>query len=311
MRRFTTALALLALLSACAPPAEDTAPETTPAPPPIETTSTTAAPTPTTGVQPDSPCLVGDRPFSSSGVISAFGGATGDAAQISGIRAGDHPGCERVVVDLLTSDGAPAGSLGLVGVEYREDVGLIRINLPAVIARTAVADTRFDGELAERAYVVRTAEGHLAVDIHVAAGAAVALRAFEVDAPSRIVVDLRPDPEAATVRGSIVGDGVVVIEPGAGAVDTPLSVSGYARAFEANVVVRLHASREEAPLAETSTAATEWGEAWGEFEVTLTSIPQQPLELFVGAESARPGDPAGAWISIDATGQTATDSAGN
>ena len=123
-------------------------------------------PTTVAGAQPDSPCLVGDRPFSSSGVISAFGGATGDAAQISGIRAGSHPGCERVVIDLLTADGAPAGSLGLVGVEYQEEVGIVRINLPNVVTRTAVADTRFDGALANRAYVVYTREGHLAVDIH-------------------------------------------------------------------------------------------------------------------------------------------------
>jgi hypothetical protein len=305
MRRFITALAFVALVAACAPTTDDAAPETTAAPPPPETTSTTAPPPPTSGTQPDSPCLIGDRPFSSSGVISAFGGATGDAAQISGIRAGGHPGCERVVVDLLTSDGAPAGSLGLVGVEYREDVGIIRINLPNVITRTAVADTRFDGDLAERAYVVHTEDGHLAVDIHVTAGAAVALRAFEVDAPSRIVVDLRPDPDAAAVRGSIVGDGIVVIDPAPGTVDAPLSVSGYARAFAANVVVRLHASRDAAPLAEATTTATEWGEAWGEFKVMLTSIPQQPLELFVGAESPRGGSAAGAWVTIDATGESA------
>jgi hypothetical protein len=244
---------------------------------------------------------LGDRPFSSSGVISAFGGATGDAAQISGIRAGSHPGCERVVVDLLTADGAPAGSLGLVGVEYNEEVGVVRINLPDVISRTAIADTRFDGELVDRAYVVRTADGPLAIDIHVVAGAAVALRAFEVDAPSRIVVDLRADPEATPVRGSTVGDGIVVIEPGTGTITTPLAVTGYARTFEANVIIRLHSSRDTDPITETVTTAAEWVQAWGEFEAMLTAIPPQTLELFVGADSPRSGAPEGVWLAIDAT----------
>jgi hypothetical protein len=301
MHRFATTLAIVMLVAACAPSEANAPVETATVPPPIETTATTAPPPTTTGAPADSPCLIGDRPFSSSGVISAFGSATGDAAQISEIRAGGHPGCERVVVDMLTADGAPAGSLGLVGVEYNEEVGIVRINLPAAITRTAIADTRFDGELAERAYVVRTADGHLAVDIHVVGGAAVALRAFEVDAPSRIVVDLRPDADATPVRGSTVGDGVVLTQPGPGPVAASLSVSGYARTFEGSVVVRLHGSRDGEPLTEMVTTATDWVEAWGEFEVMFPSIPRQPLELFVGTDSPRDGTPEGAWVTIDAT----------
>ena len=150
MRRFATSTALLLMLTSCATTSE-TSGTTTTAPPAPQATATTATTSTLADTPPDSPCLVGDRPFSSSGVISAFGGATGDAAQISSLRSGSHPGCERVVVDLLTADGAPAGSLGLVGVEYDEEVGIVRINLPEMILRTAVADSLFDGELAEHA----------------------------------------------------------------------------------------------------------------------------------------------------------------
>jgi len=300
--RILTATALSLLLAACSAATTDSEQTSTTAPPPASTATSTEAPTITTlGGQPDSPCLVGDRPFSTSGVISAFGGATGDAAQVSSLRAGSHPGCERVVVDLLTADGAPAGSIGLVGVEYDEEVGIVRINLPESVSRTAVADSRFDGTLADRAYVVRTTAGHLAIDIHVAAGAGIALRAFEVDAPSRIVVDLRPNPEASPVRGATVGDGVVVIEPGPGPATAPLSVAGYSRAFEANVIVRLHETRDSPPIAETVTTATDWVEVWGEFQVALAAIPDQQFELFVGSESPRDGTPQGAWLSIDPT----------
>lgn len=302
VRRTLTAIALSLLLAACSATTTNPGQTSTTTPPPEPTSTSTEPPTTTTlEQQPDSPCLVGDRPFSTSGLISAFGGAAGDAAQVSSLRAGSHPGCERVVVDLLTADGAPAGSIGLVGVEYDDEVGIVRINLPESVSRTAVADSRFDGTLADRAYVVRTTAGHLAIDIHVVAGAAIALRAFEVDAPSRIVVDLRPNPEASPVRGATVGDGVVVVEPRSGPVTLPLSVAGYSRGFEANVIVRLHETRDSPPITETVTTATDWAEAWGEFQVALATIPNQRLELFVGSKSPRGGTPQGAWLSIDPT----------
>ena len=306
MRRFATSTALLLMLTSCATTSE-TSGTTTTAPPAPQATATTATTSTLADTPPDSPCLVGDRPFSSSGVISAFGGATGDAAQISSLRSGSHPGCERVVVDLLTADGAPAGSLGLVGVEYDEEVGIVRINLPAMILRTAVADSLFDGELAEHAYVVRTTEGHLAVDIHVVAGAAVALRAFEVDAPSRIVVDLRPNPDATPVRGAIAAGGIIVVTPGPGRTTAPLTVSGYVRPHEANVVASLHEEQGSEPLAETTTTAPERAGAWGEFEVRFATLPQQRVELFVGSTPRRGGSPNGAWITLGAAATTPDD----
>ena len=214
MFRSLATLVMLAVLTGCADASETSASDNPiPSPPttaPVVTTTTT--PPSTTGQT--SPCLSGDHPFSSSGIISAFGGAGGDAAQISGLKAEQYPGCERIVLELLTADGAPAGSLGLVGVEYDAELGIVRINLPRSIARTSVADLRFDGELAERAYVVQTAEGNLGLDLHVVAGSSVALRAFEATAPTRIVIDLKVDPEIPAVVGAVSDDHVVVTSPG-------------------------------------------------------------------------------------------------
>jgi hypothetical protein len=255
--------------------------------------------------QDDSPCLAGDRPFADSGVISAFGGTTGDATQISGIRWAGHPGCERVVVDVLTADGAPAGSLGTVGVDYDEVLGIIRVNLPTAIARTAIADVLIDGELIDRAYVVRTTAGGLAVDIHVTVGSSVALRSFEVDAPSRIVVDVRPEPNAPGVVGATISRDMVVLSPLAGPVATPLVVAGYTRAFESLVIAQLHEDRDSEPIDIQTALAADWAEVWGEFTLTFNDPPPQTKELFVGSESPSTGDLDGVWVAVDGSGPTA------
>ena len=295
MRSSLATIALTVLLTACAGTTSETTTTEAVALEPIETT-TSAAPT-TTAPPADSPCLVGERPFSSSGVVSAFGGATGDAAQVSGLRAGTHPGCERVVVDLLTVDGAPAGSIGLVGVEYNETVGIVRINLPASITKTAVADSLFDGELVERAYVVRTEGGQLAIDIHVVAGAAVALRAFEVDAPSRVVVDVRPQEDAEPVRGATTASAIVIVDPAAGPTVSPLVVTGYARTVRQDVSGRIHETRDTDPINEQSSPIRGGNEVWHEFTISFPPLPEAQLELFVGTGSGN----AGIWMPIDLT----------
>jgi hypothetical protein len=298
MRRVAYLIVLAVLVTACS---GTTTVATDPTQPPPAPTTTAPTPTsaPTTSEPPTSPCLEGATPFANGGIISAFGGASGDAAQISGIRAATYPGCERVVVDLLTVDGAPAGSVGLTGVEYNESVGVVRINLPKDVAMTAVTDLLLDGDLISRAFVVRTVGGNLAIDVHVVAEVGVALRAFEVDAPSRIVVDLRSDTEAQPARGAAIGDGIVVVEPAPGAVSDPLQISGYARTFEANVVARLHEDRDEDAIAEATTTATDWSEAWGEYTIVFETPPLRALELFVGADSPIDGSPVGVWIPID------------
>jgi hypothetical protein len=170
---------------------------------------------------------------------------------------------------------------------------VVRINLPPAVQRTAIADLRLDGELADRAYVVQAENGNLALDIHVVAGGAVALRAFEVTSPSRIVVDLRPDAESAVTVGAAFASDIVVTHPQAGSGGVPLVVSGYARSDRSDIETRLHATRETDPIAVARAAVTPSAQAWSEFEVTFFDPPRGSVELHVG------DDRDGIWLSID------------
>jgi hypothetical protein len=211
-------------------------------------------------------------------VISAFGGANGDATQISEIGWAAHEGCERIVVDLLTADGAPAGALDPVGVDYDPDRGVIRVNLPDAIARSSVSDSLVDGALVSRVYVVETEERGLAIDVHIVPGTTLALRAFEVDSPSRIVIDVKEQEGAPEVQGVAVGPSVVILSPLADATETSLTVAGYARSTSGFVEIRIFERSAEDPLAEE---ALELGSSdlWKEFRTELIGLPSRPLVL--------------------------------
>ena len=296
MRHFATLLTIVLAATGCASTASN---ETVPATDAVAPTTTSTVAPPTTQTASgatDPPCLAGDRPFSTSGVISAFGGAAGDAVQISGIRTGFHAECERVVVDLLTADGAPAGSLGLVGVEYDAAIGIVRIDLPPAVTRTAIADLRLDGELADRAYLVDTVAGNLALDIHVAPGSRTALRAFEVASPSRIVVDFKPEPDAPAARGANLDDQLVVTQPVAGASAPPLRVTGYARSNSAPIEATLHDSPEGPAISSAATTTTSSTDTWNEFELEFTNPPRGMVHLRVLMPEA---DDSSVWLSID------------
>lgn len=211
-------------------------------------------------------------------MISAFGSADGDASQVSGFRWESHPGCERVVIDLLTADGAPAGSLDPAGVEYNAGAGVIRINMPESIARSAVADSRFDGAIITRAYAVTTA-GNLAIDLHLAAGRPYAVRAYEVDSPKRIVVDVREDPGADPVVGAMFGNSVVVVTPTAGPVTPPLRLSGYVSHSIGDVTAEMMVDGE---VAASQTSDDLRGEhTWREFTMVFGDVPDAEVRLVV------------------------------
>jgi hypothetical protein len=272
-------------------------------PEPSTTTTTTLAgtetvvATTTTTLPGDSPCLAGDRPFASDGLISAFGGADGDATQISGIRWANYPGCEQVIVDFLTADGAPAGSLDPVGVEYDAPTGVVRVSLPADINRSAIADSLVDGDLVKRAYVVATST-NLAIDVHLAAGRSYALRAREVDSPSRIVIDIKEDPDAQPVLGATTGGSVVVVSPPAGPVTSPLLVTGYVKGSYQTVTADL-LGRDDQTVAVTGSASPVPDDGlWREFAETFHDVPAMPLELVVTPDDH--SDQA-VRVSIDAT----------
>ncbi|MGH9167211.1 MAG: Gmad2 immunoglobulin-like domain-containing protein [Acidimicrobiia bacterium] len=241
-----------------------------------------------------SPCLEEDGPFVTDGVIGVLGGEEGDAQRVAALRWAPHEGCERFVIDLVTEDGAPATASGLVQAEIIRDLGVVRLRLAEAVTGTAVADTAFGGRLAGRAFVVRSLEAGLFVDLHLLAPATA--RSFVLSSPGRVVVDLQsggpPLPSPAPSSGR-----VVVLSPRGGSATYPLDVTGYARTFEANVLVRVRqGGRVEA---EGVTTAADWTETWGEFTLDLEQGPEGPAELFVGEESAQDGSEEGVVISLE------------
>lgn len=219
-----------------------------------------------------------------------------DAHRVSGLRWEAHEGCERFVIDLVAEEEEPATSAGRVRAEVLRDLGVVRISLRDVewVDREAT-DATFDGPLARGAYAVWSPEGRwVYVDLHLAdaAEAHVAL----LEDPARVAVDLRPGggpvPEPAPRARH-----VVVLDPRPGSAEYPLTVTGYARTFEANVVGRLE--REGETVADTFTTATAWVDAWGHYSLTLPGGPTGAVTLQVGDYSAKDGTWEGAAVELE------------
>jgi hypothetical protein len=87
-----------------------------------------------------------------------------------------------------------------------------------------------------------------------------------------------------------------VLEPRPGAASYPLTITGYARTFEANVVARLEEDGEDVHVA--FTTATAWADAWGHFSLTIHAGPTGPIRLHVGEYSAKDGTWEGAVVEL-------------
>jgi len=292
MRRLPLLLVPAVLMAACTLTGSE----------PTTTTSTNATATTTTTSAPAGdlpPCLAGDVAFERSGVVAAFGEDLDDAVQIASVRSGGYDGCERLVVDFLTGDGAPAATLGPTSTDFRPETGIVRITLPEEVTASAIADLTFDGVLIRRAFVVRTRDGHLAIDLHLAAAAVVVVRSMGTRSPAQVIVDVKPDAEGIPREDPpIIGENVVVLSPGPGPITYPITVTGYARTFEGTVVTRL-TDEEGTVVSEEVTTATDWLDAWGEFALTLTDGPTGPVGLFVGEDSPEDGHEAGVRIDLE------------
>jgi hypothetical protein len=294
--RWPALVAAVVAVSACATTSTTTLSPTSS--PTLSGTTSLSAVTTTAGGD-DAECLTGDLEFRAEG-LAVVGSGAGDGVQISGIRWRSHPGCERVVVDLLTASGAPASTIGGFSVEMQPERGFIRLAMPPEVTTTGVADVIIDGGLAQRVFVVRRSDGSLAIDIRAQSPVPVAARALVVGGPSRIVVDLRPAGEDSplVVAPPTIGDRVVVLSPAPGPTEYPLDVSGYARTFEATVLVQLVSAGRVA--AQVTTTAADSRDAWGAFQVTIGSGPGGALELLVGEASAADGTFEGVTITLEA-----------
>ncbi len=280
VRRLLTASIASFLLTACSGDVEESSPPSGAA---IDTSAANAA-----------VCLQG-TPFVADGEVPVDAGETGTAHEVSDLRWESHEGCGRFVIDFAGEDGNPAGSVGTVQAEVRRDRGVVRIRLQDVeYVRPDATEASFSG-LARAAYAVWSDEGRwVYVDLHLAEEAEAHVDVLEE--PGRVVVDLRPGgppiPPPAAVH-----ERIVVLEPREGTQTYPLTISGYARTFEANVVARLE--QGGADVEETFTTATTWADAWGHYSMTIEEGPTGPIVLHVGEYSARDGAWEGVSVELE------------
>ena len=90
--------------------------------------------------------------------------------------------------------------------------------------------------------------------------------------------------------------GVVVFTPISGPASYPLRITGYARTFEANVISEVRQGGQRA--AQTFGLASDYIEAWGTYELTITTGPAGAADLFVGEYSAADGSERGVHLPL-------------
>jgi hypothetical protein len=239
-------------------------------------------------------CLLGGS-FAFDGAIATGSAEAGDGRRIGELRWSAHDGCERFVIGLLAEDGRAARRAGAVTAEVMRDLGVVRVTMREVeTADPTATEAVMDGDLAASAYVVWSPEGRWTyVDVHLASPAEA--RVSTLDDPARVVVDLRPGGDAVPERAPRA-ERVVVLQPREGSTTYPLTVTGYARTFEANVVVRLEQQGRD--VLQAFTTATAWVDAWGHYSLTIADGPTGPTILHVGEHSARDGTWEGVAIRL-------------
>jgi hypothetical protein len=225
----------------------------------------------------------------------ASGGSSYEADAILAVRYGVHEGYERVVLDLGTGS-QPAGTVPEWRLSSPTGDGLLRVLLPSV-SSTGVSDGSFDGPLLESFYVVRAPEGGMFVDVF--AGSAFYYRVLELSDPARLVVDFKPSGGELAFPLPAKGGNTVLTAPRSGArIDSPLTVSGYSRNFEASNTITLRDSGGNVLVRET-VLSNDWSATWGYFETTLDFPPFSGRgTLQVGTQSARDGSFQGVEIPV-------------
>lgn len=237
--------------------------------------------------------------FAADGVLWEPGASgADDVARVGAIEWGVHEGCERVIITFERADGEAVESVADASAELLRDLGILRIRLPSITAggsfEIGVTEAEFpDGEWVRAAYVVQPFEGGRYVDLHFGAPAEGRVRVEE--SPARVVVDLRAAEGEAPVP-SPAGGQTVVLSPLPGEASYPLTVTGYSRTFESNVVVRLE--HEGEVVYESFTTANGWLEAWGEYKLVVPDGPTGWVTLHAGDYSAKDGSWSGVAIEL-------------
>lgn len=282
MRRLLMCLCLV--LSACGPPSSG--PTTT------QQTTSTAPPSSTSTSSP--PTAIGcplDAEFVGTGRIGRVTQPSSDSKTLGLISRHVVDACETFGFDFETDENAPATTPPSIDAEFLDGGGVVRIHLN--ITSTVITDQVVETDLVERLFVVRALDGTMFVDLHLAKAANA--RITVSNSPARLALELTPRDGEIGPRAAF-DESVVVLTPAADtAVDQEFAVDGYARLFEANVLVI--ATSGEVVLASENATAADWLETWGEFSTELSVAPGN-INLFVGEESPADGSLDGVILNL-------------
>ncbi len=284
------ALAALALAACNGLPLEDTT--TTTSGSGETTTTTTTVPEVT---ETAAGCEGDPTDYRVDGPLGIVGEAGADARQIAAITLTAIGDCERFEVALRTEGGAPATSLPSAEVELIAASGIVRIKFDPLVGVSAITDSILEGDLVDRAYVVRSLDGSIFVDAHLRG--AVAARTFTRQNPARVAVELQPI-DAAGPLFPLRGGLVVVTGPTVGSLEYPIEITGYARTFEGTVLARV--LTETGTETEVFTTAADSVQLWGEFSLVIEDGPGGDITIFVGEESPVDGSESGVEVEVSA-----------
>jgi hypothetical protein len=264
-------------------------------------TSTTAGPpaTSTSTVTQSSstlppPGCPQDTEFTSTGRIARITQSSSDSRTLGLISVQESDGCERLGFDFETVENAPATTPPTTIAEFLPGEGIVRIHLD--IDQTVITDQLVESSLVSRLYVVRALDGGIFVDLHLAAPASAQLTLS--NSPASLTLELTPRLDGQLAAAPLVSERAVLTTPLSGMpVDAgPVDISGYARTFEASVLVV--ASRGNDVLSRLSTTAADWVDTWGEFEAEIELEPGD-VDLFVGEESPQDGSLEGVTLKLE------------
>jgi hypothetical protein len=233
----------------------------------------------------------GTGEFGEGGALAEVVGVDSDARNLARITWDNNDQCESFNFDFATFEGAPATTVPDIRIGHLESFQVIRINMG--IADAVVTDQLVETGLVDRLFVVRALDGEMFVDLHLSAPAAA--RARVTSSPARLTVDLRPG-FAQFAGTSSIGDQVIVVSPANGTHVGPVTqFMGYARTFEANVLVIV--TQGDDMVTETNTTTADHLDTWGEFRETI-ALPAGNVSVFFGEAGPENGSLDGVTVDL-------------
>ena len=195
-------------------------------PPPRVNTSTTRIPE-AADPQPIPPCLTPEPPFGNEGQIGSYYPTGSDSALLATIDWQPWAECERFVFSLASPEGAPTLVPPTAVLISFAERGVIRLQMGPEVNTSAVAYQLVNTRLVDRLYVVKSPDGGLIVDLHLAEPAAA--RVIPRSAPATLTVDLRPGGASFFHQPIITSQAVLFLPSGREAIHYPFTVNGYLR----------------------------------------------------------------------------------